>query len=67
MTTENEKPKEQNATEKSTAEKNPTDKDSLGFENKKSPWLVYAMLQIPIVIIMLTILYFAFKNHQANQ
>jgi hypothetical protein len=62
MTPQNEKPTEKNTTEKNTA-----DKDSLGFENKKSPWLVYAMLQIPIVIIMLTILYFAFRNHQANQ
>lgn len=34
------------------------EKDSLGMDVKKSPWLIFALLQIPIVIIMIIIIYF---------
>ena len=50
---------EKNAEQKSAPNKNA---DSLGIDGKKSPWLVYALLQIPLVIIMVIILYFAYQN-----
>ena len=37
-------------------EKEP-EKDSLGLDVKKSPWTVFAMIQIPIVIIMVILMY----------
>ena len=40
------------------------EKDSLGIENKKSPWTLFILLQIPIVLIMITILYFMYQNKQ---
>ena len=36
--------------------------DSLGIPVQKSPWLVYALLQIPIVIIMVGLLYFGYQK-----
>jgi hypothetical protein len=50
---------EPNTTKKSEA-------DSLGIPVKKSPILIYALLQIPIVIIMVVILYFAYKSRQGQ-
>jgi hypothetical protein len=38
-----------------------TEKDSLGIPIKKSPILIYALLQIPIVIIMVVILFFMYR------
>ena len=42
-------------------------KDSFGVPVEKSPWLVYALLQIPIVIIMVVILYFAYQSFKEGQ
>lgn len=39
-------------------------KDSFGLPVEKSPWLVYALLQIPLVIIMVVILYFMYQARQ---
>ena len=41
-----------------------SEKDSFGNDVKKSPWLVYAMLQIPIVIIMVIILIVIYQYRQ---
>lgn len=38
------------------------EKDSLGISLKKSPWLLFALLQIPIVIGMLILIYFMYQN-----
>ncbi len=38
------------------------EKDSLGMDVKKSPWLLFALLQIPIVIGMLILIYFMYQN-----
>ena len=40
--------------------------DSFGFDNKKSPWLIYALLQIPILIIMIIVLYFIYQQRQGG-
>jgi hypothetical protein len=39
-----------------------TKKDSLGLSTERSPWLVYALLQIPIVIIMIIVIYFLYEQ-----
>jgi hypothetical protein len=52
MTEENKKPNEE--------------KDSLGMDVKKSPWLIFALLQIPIVIGMI-IFIFIMYNQSQNQ
>ena len=39
-------------------------KDSFDMPVEKSPWLVYALLQIPIVAIMLIVLYFMYQSRQ---
>lgn len=39
-------------------------KDSLGIPIKKSPILIYALLQIPLVLIMVIILYFMYQARQ---
>jgi hypothetical protein len=39
-----------------------SEKDSLGLDVKKSPWLLFALLQIPIVIGMLILIYFMYQN-----
>lgn len=44
-----------------TQNKNP-EKDSLGLDVKKSPWFLFALLQIPIVIGMLILIYFMYQN-----
>ena len=41
---------------------NQSEKDSLGMDVKKSPWLLFALLQIPIVIGMLILIYFMYQN-----
>jgi len=43
--------------EKKENEKN----DSLGVPLKKSPLMIYALLQIPLVILMVTLLYFMYQ------
>jgi len=53
METEN---KTQNDTQKQV------NKDSLGMDMKKSPLLLFALLQIPIVIGMLILIYFMYQN-----
>jgi hypothetical protein len=45
----------------STSQKQ-SDKDSLGLDVKKSPWLLFALLQIPIVIGMIILIYFMYQN-----
>ena len=45
----------------SPQKKNP-EKDSLGLDVKKSPWFLFALLQIPIVIGMLILIYFMYQN-----
>lgn len=35
--------------------------DSLGIPMKKSPILIYALLQIPLLLIMVVILYFMYR------
>ncbi|MBS1960506.1 MAG: hypothetical protein JST80_13600 [Bdellovibrionales bacterium] len=39
-------------------------RDSLGIPMKKSPIMIYALLQIPILIIMVVILYFMYQARQ---
>ena len=39
-----------------------TKNDSLGVPVVKSPWLIYALLQIPIVIIMVVLMYFGYQR-----
>lgn len=51
----NQAPQRQKATPKT---------DSFNVPVEKSPWLVYALLQIPIVIIMVVILYFMYQSRQ---
>lgn len=53
--------KEQNNTPENQ-QKIQKDKDSLGMDVKKSPWLVFALLQIPIVIIMLIFIFVMYNN-----
>lgn len=48
-------------------EKEKSEKESFGVPVEKSPWLIYALLQIPIVIIMIVILYFAYSNFKEGQ
>jgi len=38
------------------------EKDSLGMDVKKSPWLIFALLQIPIVIGMLIFMYIMYQQ-----
>ena len=57
METEN---KTQNDTQKEV------NKDSLGMDMKKSPLLLFALLQIPIVIGMLILIYFMYQNAGGN-
>jgi hypothetical protein len=38
-------------------QKKEPEKDSLGMDVKKSPWLIFALLQIPIVILMVIFIY----------
>ena len=38
--------------------------DSFGHKVEKSPWFIYAMLQIPIVAIMVIIIYVMYRNSQ---
>ena len=40
--------------------------DSLGVPVEKSPWLVYALLQIPIVLIMIIVIYFLYQAKQGD-
>lgn len=40
------------------------DVDSFGNKVEKSPWFIYAMLQIPIVLIMVAIIYVMYRNSQ---
>lgn len=42
------------------------EKDSLGINVKKSPWFVFALLQIPIVIVMVIIIYFMSQYSGSN-
>lgn len=44
------------------APKKEGEKDSLGMDVKKSPWLVFALLQIPIVIIMLIFMWVMYNQ-----
>ncbi len=48
-------------------EKKPSEKDSLGVPVEKSPWLIWALLQIPIVIIMVALLYFGYQKFKEGQ
>lgn len=58
--TESQNP-EMNPVGASSPKKSP-EKDSLGLDVKKSPWLLFALLQIPIVIGMLILIYFMYQN-----
>lgn len=58
--TESQSPSEDSMT--SSAQKKSPEKDSLGLDVKKSPWLLFALLQIPIVIGMLILIYFMYQN-----
>lgn len=44
------------------SENQPDNKDSLGFAMGKSPWFLYALAQIPILIILGVIAYFIYQN-----
>ncbi len=48
-----------------TPEKQQTS-DSLGIPMKKSPIVIFALLQIPLVIIMVVILYFMYQARQGS-
>ena len=39
-------------------------RDSFNVPVQKSPWAIYALLQIPIVIIMVIIVYFMYQSSQ---
>jgi hypothetical protein len=41
-------------------------KDSFGVPVEKSPWLIYALLQIPIVLIMILIVYFMYQQREGG-
>ena len=41
-------------------------KDSFDVPVQKSPLMIYALLQIPIVIIMVIIIYFMYQARQGN-
>ncbi len=41
-------------------------KDSFDMPVEKSPWAMYALFQIPIVIIMVLIIYFMYQARQGN-
>ena len=43
-------------------EKKVPEKDSLGLEVKKSPWFLFGLLQIPILIGMVVLIYFMSKH-----
>ncbi len=45
-----------------SSENQPDNKDSLGFTMGKSPWFLYALAQIPILIILGVIAYFIYQN-----
>jgi hypothetical protein len=55
-----EKPAEENI----PAAENPRKKDSFDVPVEKSPWLIYSLLQIPLVIIMVIILYVLYTQSQ---
>lgn len=50
---------------KQEIKKQEPEKDSLGMDVKKSPWLVFALLQIPIVIGMLIFIYIMYQQSQS--
>jgi hypothetical protein len=39
-------------------------KDSFGVPVEKSPWLMYALIQIPLVLIMVVIVYVMYQQSQ---
>ena len=39
-----------------------SEKDSLGVEMKRSPWFLFGILQIPILIGMVILIYFMSKH-----
>lgn len=59
MENQKQDPKNVDSQEKTTQEK-----DSLGMDVKKSPWLIFALLQIPIVIGMLIFIYIMYTQSQ---
>jgi len=42
------------------------EKDSFNVPVEKSPWLIYALLQIPLVLIMVVIVYFMYQASHGN-
>ncbi len=51
---------EKKTTEEKSVEEKP--KDSLGIPLEKSPWTVFAALQIPLLVIMILVVYFLYQS-----
>ena len=47
-------------------EKKKVEKDSFDIPVEKSPWAVYSVLQIPIVVIMVIVLYFLYQSSKGR-
>jgi uncharacterized membrane protein YwaF len=56
----------QQATPDKSSEKKEA-KDSLGFAMGKSPWFLYALAQIPILIVLSIIAYFIYQTRNGQQ
>ena len=54
------------ANEEGASEEPKKGKDSFDVPLEKSPWTMYALFQIPILIIMVLILYFMYQNRPGN-
>ena len=61
MSTENEPPK---IDSKEAPNANPNNNDSFNVPVKKSPLLIYALLQIPLVLFMVILLYVMYQSRQ---
>ena len=57
----------ENKSDQNESQNKEPEKDSLGMDVKKSPWLIFALLQIPIVIIMIIIIYFMSQQTVVTQ
>ncbi len=57
----------ENKSDQNETQNKEPEKDSLGMDVKKSPWLIFALLQIPIVIIMIIIIYFMSQQTVVTQ
>jgi len=54
--------KDESKKDDSKQEPAPANQDSFNVPIEKSPWAMWALLQIPIVIIMVVVLYFLYQS-----